>query len=147
MSSYLNFYLVPKKKEGQKSNPKPLRVASFSRGSELYYRCSQTLNPAWAGNGDEPLYSEFTASDANNLANDAKDDLQKARKRLEDASNAYKSLTMLTSEQIDSYVQEYTSMSDYIKELEKEVAILEHIAGIVEDLEYSDFEKILINID
>lgn len=147
MNSYLNFYLVPKKREGQTEEPEPLHVSSYNKASEIYHRIVTTLDPVWVGNGDEPVYTELKAFDAHNLVNEAKDDLQKGKKRLNDYVEAHRSLAHLTPEQLDSYVNEHITMSGFIKELEEEILILGHIADVISDLEYSDFEKVLINID
>ena len=59
---------------------------------------------------------------------------------------AYKAIK-LEGKAFEDYVDDFQSTTLYLEELKESVIQIEFIASIVEDLEYSDFEKVLINID
>ena len=144
MSSYLNFYLVPKKKENN-IEPKPLLFNSYSRNSEVYQAFWEVLNPAYIGLGDTPNYSELTAEDVNKVLKDLEKDLKSAEKRLNLTIEAYK---VLSGGSIpEEAINEYTSTKEYIEDIQETISIVKNIHSWVEDIKYSDFEKVLINID
>ena len=138
MSSYLTFYLVPKGED-----KKPLTFISYSRSNDVYQSYYEELNPAYIGNGDEPNYTELTPEKALQVVNAAKDDLKKAEKALNNRISAYKELNDTSEEAI----QDIASTREYIEELKEGLAELQCIYNWVSDIEYSDFEKVLINID
>jgi len=138
MSSYLTFYLVPKGED-----KKPLTFISYSRNNDVYQSYYEELNPAYIGNGDEPNYTELTPEKALQVVNAAKDNLKKAEKALNNRILAYKELNDTSEEAI----QDIASTREYIEELKEGLAELQYIYNWVSDIEYSDFEKVLINID
>ena len=138
MSSYLTFYLVPKGED-----KKPLTFISYSRNNDVYQSYYEELNPAYIGNGDEPNYTELTPEKALQVVNTAKDDLKKAEKALNNRILAYKELNDTSEEAI----QDIASTREYIEELKEGLAELQCIYNWVSDIGYSDFEKVLINID
>ena len=138
MSSYLTFYLVPKGED-----KKPLTFISYSRNNDVYQSYYEELNPAYIGNGDEPNYTELTPEKALQVVNAAKDNLKKAEKALNNRISAYKELNDTSEEAI----QDIASTREYIEELKEGLAELQCIYNWVSDIEYSDFEKVLINID
>lgn len=138
MSSYLTFYLVPKGED-----KKPLTFTSYSRNNDVYQSYYEELNPAYIGNDDEPNYTELTPKKALQVVNAAKDNLKKAEKALNNRISAYKELNDTSEEAI----QDIASTREYIEELKEGLAELQYIYNWVSDIEYSDFEKVLINID
>jgi len=145
MSSYLNFYLVPKKKDWMSEEPKPLLFNSYSRGTEVYQSIYEELNPVWYGNGDTPAYTEITAGDIKKVVNATKEYLERIETKLEHKMECYKKLSV---EDIEDAVSDYTSSKEYIEEVKENIADLEGIYNWMLDLEYSDFEKkVLINYD
>lgn len=144
MSSYLNFYLIPKSKEAQ--GTKPLCISSYSR-NDIYQAFYENVNPAFIGNGDESNYTELTEEQINYVVSSLKEDLEKYKKYSEAKIKALKELPKLEGEALEEYLQETTSSAEYIHELENTLKEVEFIAHIISELEYSDFEKVLINID
>ena len=138
MSSYLTFYLVPK---GE--NQKPLAFTSYSRNNDVYQSYNEELSPAYIGNDDKPNYTELTPEKALQVVNAAKEDLKKAERALNNRISAYKELNDTSEEAI----QDITDTKEYIEELKEGLAELQCIYNWVSDIEYSDFEKVLINID
>ena len=144
MSSYLNFYLVPKSKESQ--DVKPLLLKSYSRNSNVYQAFYENANPAFIGNGDEPNYTELTSDLMCHVVNEVKDDLENTQKNFTARMEAYRSVK-LEGKVFEDYVEDFQSTTLYLEELKESVIQIEFIASMIENLEYSDFEKILINID
>ncbi len=148
MSSYLNFYLVPKKKEGQSEESEPIHLMSYSRNSDVYQNYYDYLNPAYYSGADDKVnYTELTPHDAQYVVDKAREDLLKSEKSFDDMVTAYKSLDNLPKDTLEDYILDYTSRKQYIDELKDGIRELEFIAGLVKDLEFSGFEKVLINID
>jgi len=142
MSSYLTFYLVPK---GE--NQKPLSLISYSRNSDVYQAYYENAHPVFIGNGDESNYTELTKDISHHVVNELREDLNKYEKSHEAKVKALQALPKLEGEALEEYLQETTSTVEYINELKDTLKLVEFIDGIVNDLEYSDFEKVLINID
>lgn len=138
MSSYLTFYLVPKGED-----KKPLTFISYSRNNDVYQSYNKELSPAYIGNGDNPNYTELTPEKALQVVNAAKEDLKKAERALNSRISAYKELNNASEEAI----QDITDTREYIEELKEGLDELQCIYNWVSDIKYSDFEKVLINID
>lgn len=145
MSSYLNFYLVPKKKKESDKDPEPMLLYSCNRAGNLYQAFYENMNIQWAGS--EMKYTELTPSDMQSIVDSIKEDVDKAKKRLDSKVNAYRTLTNLSKEIVEEYVEEFASMSEYISDLESTFNKANVINAVVSDLNYSVFEKILINLD
>ena len=145
MSSYMNFYLVPKKKDWMTEEPKPLLFNSYSRGNEVYQSIYEELNPVWYGNGDTPAYTEITADDIQKVIKATKEHLKKVETRLKNGMEGYKKLS---GQGIVEAVNDYVASKEYIEEIKQNIADLKGIYNWMFDLEYSDFEKkVLINYD
>ena len=144
MSSYLTFYLIPKKDKGEAKEP--LALMSYSRNSDIYQAFHENINVAYIGNGDKPNYTELTKEMIDDIVNATKKDYDEAQKSFNARMDAYRSVK-LEGEAFNEYVEDFQSTTVYLKELEETIIRIELIASMVEDLEYSDFEKILINVD
>ena len=144
MSSYLTFYLVPKKDKGEAKEP--LALMSYSRNSDIYQAFYENINVAYIGNDDKSNYTELTKEMVDDIVYAVKKDYDEAQKSFNARMDAYRSVK-LEGEAFDEYVEDFQSTTVYLKELEETIIRIELIASIVNDLEYSDFEKILINID
>lgn len=149
MSSYLNFYLVPWKKEGQ-GEPKPLFFTSYSRGTAVYDSYRDHLNPVYAGEND--AMEELTPDMANSVVNEVRKDLEKARASLEARTETMKELLGTCNKETahtlaEEFIEDKISTMEYIKELEEGLKQLEGIAEWVNLDSFSSFEKVLINID
>lgn len=144
MSSYLTFYLVPKK--DKTSTKEPLGFLTYSRNSSIYQAFNDNINIAYIGNSNESNYTELTKDLVNSVVNAVKNDYDETQKSFTARMDAYKSVK-LEGETFDNYVEDFQSTTKYLEELKETVIQVELIASMVEDLGYSDFEKVLINID
>lgn len=157
MSSYLSFYLVPKKSkkrydynkddghtevEIKLSEGEPLLLMSYSRSSEIYQAYNDTLNPAYCGMEDK--YSDLTYEDSKRVITEYEAELKSTEERLK---VDYKMLKEggYSSELWD----DIHSMEGYLKEQKENLETLKQISSMVYDIYegYSDFEKVLINVD
>lgn len=157
MSSYLTFYLVPKKTrkkynfnkddgnteiEEELSTGKPLALFSFSRSNNIYQAFNETLNPAYAGM--EEKYTELTTDGCKRVIEDLETEIKSTEKRLE---IDYK---MLKEGGYSSELwEDIHSMEDYLSEQKETLEEIKEIMYIVQECtdKYNDFEKVLINID
>ena len=133
MSSYLNFYLVPKEQPDKK-----LAFLSYSRSHEVYQRFSDNLNIAWAG--DDELYTEITSADIDVILKDIDEDLSKANARREN----YEKFCYGNPETIEEIV----SIKEYIQELQHGKEYISFIGDIISDMSFKEcaFCKLLCNI-
>lgn len=157
MSSYLTFYLVPKKTrkkydfnkddghteiEVELSTGTPLVLVSYSRSNEIYRAFNETLNPAYAGM--EEKYTELTTDGCKRVIEDLESEIKSTEKRLE---IDYKMLKEggYSSELWD----DIHSMEKYVSEQKETLESIRHICSLVNECSngYNDFEKVLINID
>lgn len=157
MSSYLTFYLVPKKTrkkydfnkddghteiEVELSNGTPLVFLSYSRSNEIYRAFYETLNPVYAG--DEEKYTELTTDGCKRVIEDLESEIKSTEKRLE---IDYK---MLKEGGYSSELwEDIHSMEKYVSEQKQTLDVVEYISNLVYECTegYNDFEKVLINID
>lgn len=142
MSSYLTFYLVPKKDKSK--TKEPLAFLSYSRNSKIYQAFYENINIAYS-NGDKPSYTELTKDLVNNVVDAVKTDYDNTQKSFTARMDAYRSVK-LEGEAFENYVEDFQSTTIYLEELKETITQVELIASMVEDLDCSDFEKILINI-
>ena len=157
MSSYLTFYLVPKKTrkkygydenegntetEEEISTGKPLVLFSFSRNNDVYQAYNNSLNPAYAGM--EEKYTEVTYEDSQKVVNDFEEDLKSTEKRLE---INYK---MLKEGGYSSELwEDIQSTEQYLSEQKDALNELKFISNLIYECtnDWTDFEKVLINVD
>ena len=144
MSSYLNFYLVPKKKEGQEEEPKPLLFQSWSRNSNVYQAFDESFSIVYVGNKE--AYTDITPSIVKDVIRCVEEDLEKVKKRLKEKVNLFKEVSISSLEIYENYQDDYLSTKEYIEDLEEQIADLRGILTWVSDLEYTDFDKVLANI-
>lgn len=144
MSSYLNFYLVPKKKEGQEEEPKPLLFQSWSRNTNVYQAFDENFSIVYVGNKE--AYTDITPSKVKDVIECVEEDLKKVKKRLKETIKLFKDTAITSLEVYESYQNDCLSTQEYIEELEEQIADLRGILTWVSDLKYTDFEKVLANI-
>lgn len=142
MSSYLNFYLVPKKE-----NKEPLHFLSYSRASDVYQNFYHEINPVYMGNGDIPNYQELTVDDVKRVRDSIDKDIEEAKKSLDQQCEAFNSIENPSIEFMNEHTDTYVSRLNYIEELKEAKEQVNSIYDWIAELEYSDFEKVLINID
>lgn len=145
MSSYLNFYLVPKEREGDTIEPKPMRFVSYSRANEIYQRF-RDIGVVWCGS-ESDQYTKITSEDCERVVDDIKDDITRAEKRVENQTDLLSKLSNLNTGIIDEYAEDIYSTKEYIEELKEELTEARGILSWVSNLEFSDFEKVLANVD
>ena len=143
MSSYLNIYLVPKKRN-EEDIPEPLLFMSYSRNSGVYQACWESI--AYIGNGDSYQYTELTSELMSSIIEDEKKDLDTANKRYTDRIAIAKEVSP-TKEFLEELMEDSLATKEYIEELENTIKELENIASWVNNIQYSEFEKVLANVD
>ena len=142
MSSYLNFFLVPKKKEDETNEPKPLLLNSYSRAGNLYHYFMNELNVAYCDDEENP-YTELNNEKCRRVLDSVKDLIETTKKSL-DILYKVAQKTSTTDSDITANILE---KEEYLQELNEDLAKLKAICDIICDIEYSDFEKVLINYD
>ena len=158
MSSYLTFYLVPKKTrkkydynkddghteiEVELSTGTPLALMSYSRSNDIYRAFNETLNPAYAGM--EEKYTELTTDGCKRVIEDLESEIKSTEKRLEIDYKMLKEGGYSTSE----VWEDIHSMEEYLSEQNQTLDEIKYISRLVYECTegYNDFEKVLINID
>lgn len=145
MSSYLNIYLLPREKEVQ--NPKPLFLMQWSRSSGVYQAIKESINPSFIGSGETTNYSDLTKEGLDTAISSVEEDIKDWKKRIQSRVDALNKLDKVPQETIDQYIQDTMDDNEYILELQDTLSELYALRNIVVDIEYSDFEKVLCNID
>ena len=148
MSSYLTFYLVPKKtrtkynttEEIEITKGEQLALLSYSRNSNIYRVIKEELNPVYIGM-EEPQYSELTVADMHMVIRHYQADIEKS-KRIYNSK-----LEVISNVKTEDYIQDLIDDRELLKEMEETLVTLKYLRSLVEEIEYSDFEKVLINID
>ena len=154
MSSYLTIYLVPKKttskynyqteqvEDTEITKGIPLVYNSYSRNSDVYQAFWENLHPAYCG--DVEKYTELTYEKAKYVISEFENDIKKTEQRLE---TDYKMLKEGGS--FDELWEDIHSMEEYLREQKDTLNELNFIADFVYNITngYTDFEKVLINID
>lgn len=155
MSSYLTFYVIPKKtkpyykKDGtseavEVSKGVPLALMSFSRNSNVYQSFYAYLSPTYIGD-NEPKYDELEESDMTYVINKLREDLEDAKTRHQ---NKLKVLGALTGFHDYDTLNQLIDEEDFIKEKEENLNELIWLKSFLFEIKYGDFEeKILMNID
>ena len=155
MSSYLIFYVIPKKtkthykEDGtseavEVSKGVPLALMSFSRNSNVYQSFYEYLSPTYIGD-NEPKYDELEESDMTYVINKLREDLEDAKTRHQ---NKLKVLGALTGFHDYDTLNQLIDEEDFIKEKEENLNELIWLKSFLFEIKYGDFEeKILMNID
>lgn len=156
MSSYLTFYLVPKKtkknyfytENGEKeseiklSEGLPLTFMSYSRSSAIYQIFDENMSIAFCGN--EEKYTEITPEDMHRIYETLNDEIQNLENKLKIDYKIIKECGCSSEmwEQIHS-------TEDFLKEQRELLAKIQGIVNIVSEVTngYTDFEKVVANID
>lgn len=113
MSSYLRFYIVPKRKS--KEEPKQyIEINSYSASNDIYQLFNDNLQIAWAGNKE--VYTTITKEDIDILYNDINFDISNANERLE----LYEKYAGSNSD----YIQDIIDTRQYIKDLNETKSLL-----------------------
>ena len=154
MSSYLTFYLIPKKtkthynedgtcEEVEISKGEPLALMSFSRNSNIYRTFYEYLHPVFIGMG-EPQYDELRGGDIKSIIYQVQEELEEDKKSHQNKIKVLKELG--NSPDLDT-LNQLIEEEDILKEKEEDLEELRWLNRFFAEIEYSDFEKILMNID
>lgn len=138
MSSYLSFYIVPKRKS-EEEQKQYIILTSYSRSCDIYQYFNDNLNVAYAGNEDK--YTTLTAEDITLVINDFKRDIDNASKRLIE----YEKYAPNNPEYIDEIIE----LKKYIEDLQYWKDKTSFIADMIEDTKFysSGVEEVCCNID
>lgn len=157
MSSYLNFYIVPKKSKKKYhfdaesktekeevveiSKGEPVLLMSISRADEVYQAFNDTLNPPYFYKGNE--FSELTYDDVRRVVTDFEKSVKSTEDRLK---VTYK--MMKESGYHEELFEEIMSFENYLSEQKETLSELKSISSLVYNIteDYTDIEKILINV-
>lgn len=134
MSSYLNFYIVPKEK-----NSKPISLISYSRNNNVYSYFNENLNPAYIGT-EETQYTELDISKIELVLNDINSDINSINNRLLE----YEKYANGNIE----IIEEILSQKEYLEDIINAKNIVEFIKSLILESTYSwsDYNKVLCNI-
>lgn len=154
MSSYLTFYLVPKKtrvicKEGKEEEVKvsegiPLPLIMYTRSSNIYQLFYEEIHPVYAGL--EEKYTTLTIEKMKDLLNTYRREIAEDEEHYRNKVQVIRELGgNLEAVNINELIED----SNLIKEKKETLSELEFISSLVHDVEfgYTGFEKVLINID
>lgn len=139
MSSYLSFYIVPKRKT--KEEPKQhIILCSYSRNSDIYQYFNDNLSIAYAGN--EEKYTTLSKDDINTVVKDFDNEINTANAKLTE----YEKYVSNNPE----YIQEIIELKSVINTLQYSRNKISFLADIIDDMEYqynSGIEEVCCNID
>lgn len=140
MSSYLNIYLVPKRKDRDKEEKQHLLFASYSRSTDIYEVFNEYVNPIFIGNA-EGNYTSLIKDDVDLMIDGILTDIRNSQERL-DVYEQYASKN-------EEYIQEILDLREIIRDYKSTHDFLLFLKGLVEDTidGYNDFEEVCCNID
>ena len=138
MSSYLSFYIVPKRKS-QEEPKKHILLLAFSRNSDIYRYFDENVNITWIGNNEETPYTTLTMEDIHRVLDDISSDMDSSQRRLVEFEKY--------AAQNSDYVNEIINLKEYISELQYAKHQTEFIALLLEGMEfYEEIEEVCCNI-
>ena len=136
MSSYLSFYIVPKRKT-QKESKKYIIIASYSRSTELYQYFDEHVHPAYCSS--DIRYTPLSSEDVSSVLADFNDDISKAQARLTEYEKYAKDNP--------EYIDEIISTKEYIQDLQYWRDKASFIEDMLSDRScYEEIEEICCNI-
>lgn len=138
MSSYLNIYLVPKRKD-KDTEKQYLLLQSYSRNSDVYEVFYENINPVFAGN--EEKYTTLTKENVQNILNDVSKSINLTKEKLK----LYEKYASGHPDYIQSIIDEREVLKDYEQTYGDVAFIGDIVSGIIDD--YNSFEEVCCNID
>lgn len=137
MSSYLSFYIVPKRKSDSEEK-QHIILTSFSRNSDIYQYFWENINPAYCGN--EEKYTTLTKENVRSVIDDFEKDIDSYQKRLTEYEK-------YAGTQPD-YIEEIINLKEEIENLVYWKNKISFIQDIIEDISiYDKIEEVCCNID
>lgn len=138
MSSYLSFYIVPKRKSSEEPK-KHILLLAFSRSSYIYQYFNDNVRITWIGNNEETPYTTLTMEDIHRVLEDISSDMDSSKRRLVE----FEKYAAKNSD----YVNEIISLKEYISELQYAKHQTEFIALLLDGMEfYEKIEEVCCNI-
>mgnify|MGYP004483705271 CR=1 FL=1 len=138
MSSYLSFYIVPKRKSSEEPK-KHILLLAFSRSSYIYQYFNDNVRITWIGNNEETPYTTLTMEDIHRVLEDISSDMDSSKRRLVE----FEKYAAKNSD----YVNEIISLKEYISELQYVKHQTEFIALLLDGMEfYEEIEEVCCNI-
>lgn len=136
MSSYLSFFIVPKRKSPEEPK-KHIIIASYCRSSEIYQYFDENIHPAWVGT--EEKYTTITIENLTLVFNDLNKDIEKAKARLVEYEKY--------ASQNPDYIQEIIETKEYIQDLECWKNKITFIEDMLDNMScYEEIEEICCHI-
>lgn len=137
MSSYLSFFIVPKRKS-KKEAKKHIMIASYSRNTDIYQYFSDNISPVF--NGFETHYTSLTQEKVNTVMQDIIKGIGSARSRLTE----YEKYASDNPDYIDSIIE----TKETIQDLECLKGIVSFIDEMVRGITfYGEIEEVCCNRD
>ena len=139
MSSYLSFYIVPKRKS-QEEPKQYIPLTAYSRSTEIYQFFDENIHPVFIGSSEETPYTTLTSEKINWVLQDFDKDISAATSRLTEYEKYAKDNP--------EYINEIIELKEYISDLNYWKNKTSFIADIIEDMGcYKQIEEVCCNID
>lgn len=139
MSSYISFYIVPKRKT-QEEQKKHILLTAYSRSTAIYQYFSDNINPVFIGCGGKEQYTTLTLQNLTSVLQDFDEDIKKAKDRLVE----YEKYAGNNPE----YINEIIEQKEYIQDLQYWRDKASFILDIVDGKDcYEEIEEVCCNID
>lgn len=134
MSSYLTFYLKPKKEDKD-----IISLISYSRNTQIYKMFMDGINPTYIGIGDETLYTELTKDKINTVIEEIDYNIKNVKRLIETYEKC------LTSDNVEYIIE----LKEHLEDLETALNRTNFIKELVyeADLGCANYSKILCNVD
>lgn len=138
MSSYLNIYLVPKRKD-KKEKKQYLLLSSYSRSSDIYEAFYENINPAFSGNEDK--YTTLTKVNIQRILDDLNESIKAVKERLDLYDNYAKDNP--------DYIQDIIGTREILQDYQSTYNMVEALKDILDNTVdgYNDFEEMCCNIN
>lgn len=141
MSSYLTFYVVPKR-EKQEEPKKYLPLTAYPRSSDIYHYFTENLPVVFEGlDAENAIYTTLKHSSVAKVL----EDIRKGIQCVKDKIVEYEKYAADNSD----YINDIVEMKEYLTELqfcEGKVSFIEDLAEEVQS-PYAAFEEVCCNID
>lgn len=145
MARYLNIYLLPKTTESN-PNPSPLLLTSFSGNTDMYSTFIDNVNVNHiVYDNNKSNYTELTQDVLSTIKDNILHDLNQNETYIKNKTEALNSLKNINQNALDDFIQDFNESKQYQEQLKLSLAQLDLINIIYSHLNYSDFQKILIN--
>lgn len=138
MSSYLSFYIVPKRKS-QEEPKKHILLFSFSRNSDIYRYFDENVRITWIGNNEETPYTTLTMDDIHRVHEAIRSDMDSSQRRLAEFEKY--------AAQNSDYINDIISLKEYISELQYALHQTEFIGFLIDEMAlYGEIEEVCCNL-